>query len=77
MHMVAHNMPVARPDEKISECVELLLDAGLDPMSRDDFGQTPLHYAVRNGNDVALRLLLKAGRTRMPKIPNTDPLRCT
>ena len=68
MHMVAHNMPVARPAEKISECVMLLLDAGLDPMSRDDFGQTPLHYAVRNGNDVALRLLLKAGRTRMPKI---------
>ena len=28
---------------------------------RDDFGQTPLHYAVRNGNTVTLGLLLKAG----------------
>ena len=61
MHMVAYNMPVARPDEKIAESVQLLLDAGLDPMSRDDFGQTPLHYAVRNGNTVTLGLLLKAG----------------
>ena len=61
MHMVAYNMPVARPDEKIAESVQLLLDAGLDPMSRDDFGQTPLHYAVRNGNEVALGLLLEAG----------------
>lgn len=61
MHMVAYNMPVARPDEKIAESVQLLLDAGLDPMSRDDFGQTPLHYAVRNGNKVTLGLLLKAG----------------
>ena len=61
MHMVAYNMPLARPDEKIAESVQLLLDAGLDPMSRDDFGQTPLHYAVRNGNTVVLGLLLKAG----------------
>jgi len=61
MHMVAYNMPVARPDEKIAESVQLLLGAGLDPMSRDDFGQTPLHYAVRNGNEVALGLLLEAG----------------
>jgi len=61
MHMVAYNMPVARPDEKIAESVQLLLDAGLDPMSRDDFGQTPLHYAVRNGNKVTLGALLKAG----------------
>ena len=29
-------------------------------MSRDDFGQTPLHYAVRNGNKVTLGALLKA-----------------
>jgi len=58
---VAYMMPVARPDEKIAESVQLLLDAGLDPMSRDDYGQTPLHYAVRNGNEVALGSLLKAG----------------
>ena len=61
MHMAAHMMPKARPDEKIAESVQLLLDAGLDPMSLDDFGQTPLHYAVRNGNKIALILLLKAG----------------
>ena len=61
MHMVAHNMPKPRPDEKIEESVQLLLDAGLDPMSRDDYGQTPLHYAVRNGNKAALGMLLKAG----------------
>ena len=61
MHMVAYNMPVARPDEKIAESVQLLLDAGLNPMSRDDYGQTPLHYAVRNGNAVTLNSLLKAG----------------
>jgi ankyrin repeat protein len=61
VHMVAYMMPVARPDEKIAESVQLLLDAGLDPMSRDDYGQTPLHYAVRNGNEVALGSLLKAG----------------
>ncbi|MDP7051922.1 MAG: acyltransferase family protein [Verrucomicrobiota bacterium] len=61
MHMVAHNMPKPRPDEKIEESVQLLLNAGLDPMSRDDYGQTPLHYAVRNGNKAALGMLLKAG----------------
>tara|TARA_Y100000588_G_scaffold377815_1_gene457450 strand:+ start:1961 stop:3802 length:1842 start_codon:yes stop_codon:yes gene_type:complete len=61
MHMVAHNMPKPRPDEKIEESVQLLLEAGLDPMSRDDYGQTPLHYAVRNGNKAALGMLLKAG----------------
>ena len=30
-------------------------------MSRDNFGQTPLHYAVRNSNKIALNLLLNAG----------------
>ena len=30
-------------------------------MSRDDFGQTPLHYAVRNGNTVVLGSLVRAG----------------
>ena len=61
IHMAAHMMPKARPDKEIADSIQLLLTAGLDPMSLDDFGQTPLHYAVRNGNKVALDLLLKAG----------------
>ena len=61
IHMAAHMMPKARPDEKIAKSVQLLLDAGLNPMSLDDFGQTPLHYAVRHSNKAALKLLLEAG----------------
>ena len=61
LHMVTYNLAKPRPDEKIAESIQLLLDAGLDPMSVDNFGQTPLHYAVRNGNKIALDILLKAG----------------
>jgi hypothetical protein len=61
LHMATYNLAKPRPDEKIAESIKLLLDAGLDPMSVDDFGQTPLHYAVRNGNKIALSMLLKAG----------------
>jgi ankyrin repeat protein len=59
--MVTYNLAKPRPDEQIAESIQLLLDAGLDPMSVDNFGQTPLHYAVRNGNKIALDILLKAG----------------
>ena len=61
LHMATYNLAKPRPDENIAESIQLLLDAGLDPMSVDDFGQTPLHYAVRNGNKIALSMLLKAG----------------
>ncbi|MEE2615043.1 MAG: acyltransferase family protein [Verrucomicrobiota bacterium] len=61
LHMATYGLPEPRPDEKITESIQLLLDAGFDPMSRDNFGQTPLHYAVRNGNKIALNLLLNAG----------------
>ena len=61
LHMVTYNLAKPRPNEKIAESIQLLLEAGFDPMSMDDFGQTPLHYAVRNGNKIALGMLLKAG----------------
>lgn len=61
LHMATYGLPEPRPDEKINESIQLLLDAGFDPMSRDNFGQTPLHYAVRNSNKIALNLLLNAG----------------
>jgi glucan biosynthesis protein C len=61
LHMATYNLSKPRPDEKIAESIQLLLNAGLDPTSVDDFGQTPLHYAVRNGNKIALSMLLKAG----------------
>ncbi len=61
LHMATYGLPEPSSDEKIAESVQLLLNAGFDPMSRDNFGQTPLHYAVRNGNKIALNLLLNAG----------------
>ena len=54
-------MIVPRPDHKIENCLRLLLDGGIDPMSVDAFGQTPLHYAVRYDNKVALNILINAG----------------
>ena len=70
LHMATYNMSKPRPDEKIAESVQLLLDAGLDVMSVDNFGQTPLHYAVRNGNKIALGLLLEAGAN--PNAPDAE-----
>ena len=61
LHLASSNMIVPRPDQKIESCIRLLLDAGIDPASIDDFGQTPLHYAVRHGNKVALNVLIDAG----------------
>jgi len=45
----------------IEESISSLLKAGLDPNSIDNFGQTPLHYAIRMGNKRAMELLLEAG----------------
>ena len=61
LHLASSNMIVPRPDHKIENCLRLLLDGGIDPMSVDDFGQTPLHYSVRYDNKVALNILINAG----------------
>lgn len=44
--------------------VPLLIAAGADPNLRDQDGQTPLHWAVRNGNTQAVRDLVKAGANK-------------
>ena len=60
LHLASSNMIVPRPDHKIENCLRLLLDGGIDPMSVDNFGQTPLHYAVRYDNKVALNIQNKS-----------------
>ena len=61
LHLASSNMSKPRPDEAISESIKLLLDNGFNPNSVDDFGLTPLHYAVKNNNKTAITLLLRAG----------------
>ena len=61
LHMAAHNMIKPRPDNMIEESISLLLKGGLDPNSVDNYGQTPLHYAIRMGNKRAMELFLEAG----------------
>ena len=61
LHLASSNMTKPRPDEVIAKSIQLLLDNGFNPNSVDNFGLTPLHYAVKNDNKTAIRLLLKAG----------------
>ena len=42
-------------------CTELLLRYGADPTARDNFGRTPLHWAMVSGNVEVVRMLLAAG----------------
>jgi len=43
-----------------NDCVELLLNAGSEPMARDAYGNTALHYAIRQKNERSFNLLLEA-----------------
>ncbi|MFQ3168379.1 MAG: hypothetical protein ACI8QI_000924 [Limisphaerales bacterium] len=61
LHLASSKMSKPRPDEAIAESIKLLLDNGFDPNSADNFGLTPLHYAVKNGNKTAVTMLLRAG----------------
>jgi glucan biosynthesis protein C len=61
LHLASSKMSKPRPNEAIAESIKLLLDNGFDPNSADNFGLTPLHYAVKNGNKTAITMLLRAG----------------
>ena len=70
LHMAAHHLFVPRPDEEIFKCVKLLLDTGFSPKELDNYGQTPLHYAVRYANKPAIKLLIEAGAD--PNAPDIE-----
>ena len=61
LHLASSNLTKPRPDDVIAKSIQLLLDNGFDPNSVDNFGLTSLHYAIKNANKTAIRLLLKAG----------------
>ena len=54
-------MSFPRPDEDVKQTLTVLLNTGVPVNSLDHFGQTPLHYAVRTGNLMALKTLLAHG----------------
>ena len=60
LHMASRHMSKPRPEGMISQTVGLLLKHGFDPDGVDQFGLTPLHYAVKKGNKTALNQLLQA-----------------
>ena len=53
-----------------STTVQLLLDAGADPNTANEYGVDPLRYAVVYGNEEIVQLLLDAGAN--PNITNPD-----
>ncbi|KAL2193057.1 ankyrin repeat-containing domain protein [Corynascus similis CBS 632.67] len=44
-----------------SDCARLLLEYGASVDVRDRYGQTPLHWAAKAGNELVVRLLVEAG----------------
>ena len=50
--------------------VQFYLDKGVSVNAQDDYGNTPLHYAIENNNPEAALQLLAAGAN--PNIPNRD-----
>ncbi|MDB4626495.1 acyltransferase family protein [bacterium] len=61
LHMVSSQLPNPPDTKQIQESIKILLQAGIAPDAIDQFGQTPLHYATRTGNQIAAQCLLDAG----------------
>lgn len=50
-HMAATDEAFSTPEEKI-RCVQLLINAGVDPLLKDHDGSTPVDVAVESNNEV-------------------------
>jgi glucan biosynthesis protein C len=76
LHMAAQAMSIPRPDDDVVSTLTVLIDAGIPTDSLDNFGQSPLHYAIRTGNLVALRTLLqyKANPNIRDRVHGLTPL---
>ena len=61
LHMVSSQLPNPPDTQQIQESITILIQAGIAPDAIDQFGQTPLHYATRTGNQTAAQCLLDAG----------------
>ena len=46
------------------------MDVGFSVKELDNYGQTPLHYAIRYANKPAIKLLIEAGAD--PNAPDTE-----
>ncbi|KAL9037692.1 MAG: hypothetical protein Q9180_003581 [Flavoplaca navasiana] len=56
------------------ECIEVLIDDGLDIDAKDDFMETPLHKACQRGNHEAVKTLLRKGAATSPVARKGTPL---
>jgi ankyrin repeat protein len=61
MRAVERPEGVVKPQRRIAETVELLLDLGADPNRQDMAGNTAVMWAVQWGNPEVIRLLAAAG----------------
>lgn len=65
------------PQKPPRESIEYLIRHDLDVNAQDQYGMTPLHYAMRSKNVAAATALLEAGADpNIPNIENVTPLAC-
>jgi len=67
----------SNPESNYYHLVSILIRFGADIHASDSYGNTPLHYAARNGNDCLIRLLVEQGadccaRTRYGWTPREE-----
>lgn len=61
IHAVRTNAPALARRKTMAQVLKALVKAGADVNQQDKEGNTPLHYAVLNGESIAASVLLKAG----------------